>query len=259
MGTHSTVVEVIKMMLPGRQFVPMASQRISLAGRTPVVPPDYREIILETRKLRRPMPAAIPRLPYFDKINKAQYKYIARDMFLWIFEPGTVQHGIIQKLGHCPLNKTKYEKFSKKLRGQLPRTVLDSFYHRKRESNWSYTFTLPLNDLADHADENKYVFRLAHLLIGAKHPMLMPSLPMQYRTDTVMALIRGIRKDEAFDRMPILADALQDAGFEEGEFLGRLRDPNWSFSLGDWIFRTTGTLEYHNDSDGSNPCAEILP
>jgi hypothetical protein len=44
-------------------------------------------------------------------------------------------------------------------------------------------------------------------------------------TSTVVALAQGIYTDRAFDRMPILADALQDAGCENAAILDHCRDP----------------------------------
>jgi hypothetical protein len=43
-------------------------------------------------------------------------------------------------------------------------------------------------------------------------------------TPTVLALAEGIYSDRAFDRLPILADALQDAGCEHADLLAHLRD-----------------------------------
>ena len=45
-------------------------------------------------------------------------------------------------------------------------------------------------------------------------------------TSTVVALARGIYDEKAFDRMPILADALMDAGCENEEVLDHCRGPN---------------------------------
>jgi hypothetical protein len=39
----------------------------------------------------------------------------------------------------------------------------------------------------------------------------------------VVALARGIYADRAFDRLPILADALQDAGCENTDLLAHCR------------------------------------
>jgi hypothetical protein len=41
----------------------------------------------------------------------------------------------------------------------------------------------------------------------------------------VLALARGIQRDQAFDRMPILADALQDAGCDDEAVLAHCREP----------------------------------
>ena len=44
-------------------------------------------------------------------------------------------------------------------------------------------------------------------------------------TSTAVALARGIYDDRAFDRLPILADALQDAGCENADVLDHCRGP----------------------------------
>ena len=44
-----------------------------------------------------------------------------------------------------------------------------------------------------------------------------------WRTSTALAIAEGIYDDRAFDRLPILADALQDAGCENGDILNHLR------------------------------------
>jgi hypothetical protein len=45
----------------------------------------------------------------------------------------------------------------------------------------------------------------------------------EWRTETVVALARGIYAERAFDRMPVLADALQDAGCEDKAILTHCR------------------------------------
>jgi hypothetical protein len=52
-----------------------------------------------------------------------------------------------------------------------------------------------------------------------------PPVRGEWRTSTVAALARGIWADHATDRLPILADALQDAGCESPGLLGHLRGP----------------------------------
>ena len=46
---------------------------------------------------------------------------------------------------------------------------------------------------------------------------------MSHLTPTVVALMDGIDQDKAYDRLPVLADALEDAGFTDEEVLGALR------------------------------------
>jgi hypothetical protein len=42
---------------------------------------------------------------------------------------------------------------------------------------------------------------------------------------TVVTLAKAIYDEDAFDRLPILADALEDAGCDEAELLRHLRGP----------------------------------
>jgi hypothetical protein len=42
---------------------------------------------------------------------------------------------------------------------------------------------------------------------------------------TVVKLSRGVYDEEDFDRLPVLADALEDAGCQDAEILGHLRGP----------------------------------
>ncbi len=55
-----------------------------------------------------------------------------------------------------------------------------------------------------------------------------------WSTSTVMQLARGIYNDLAFERMPILADALQDAGCDNDDILNHFRDPNATHVRGCW-------------------------
>ncbi len=54
-------------------------------------------------------------------------------------------------------------------------------------------------------------------------------------TSTVLTLAEGIYKEEAFDRMPILADALQDAGCGDEELLSHCRDTAVMHVRGCWV------------------------
>ena len=58
----------------------------------------------------------------------------------------------------------------------------------------------------------------------------------RWNDGVVAKLARGVYEGWAFDRFPILADALEDAGCDDAELLGHLRGPSphvrWCFALG---------------------------
>jgi hypothetical protein len=47
----------------------------------------------------------------------------------------------------------------------------------------------------------------------------------EWRTEAVVGLARGIVEDRAYERMPILADALEEAGCDSMSVLSHCRDP----------------------------------
>jgi hypothetical protein len=60
------------------------------------------------------------------------------------------------------------------------------------------------------------------------------SFEHRWRTEAVVGLARGIRADQAFDRMPILADALEEAGCDERAILDHCRACQWHV-MGCWV------------------------
>jgi hypothetical protein len=56
-----------------------------------------------------------------------------------------------------------------------------------------------------------------------------------WRTSDVMLLANGIYAERAFDRMPILADALQDAGCTSDDILSHCRDTKLAHVRGCWV------------------------
>ena len=55
------------------------------------------------------------------------------------------------------------------------------------------------------------------------NPFRPVSFDPSWGTSSVLALAQGIYVDRAFDRLPILADALEDAGCDHPDLLGHLR------------------------------------
>jgi hypothetical protein len=66
------------------------------------------------------------------------------------------------------------------------------------------------------------------------NPFRTVSFSAEWRTSDVLLLAQGIYAERAFDRMPILADALQDAGCDNTDLLGHLRDANATHVRGCW-------------------------
>jgi hypothetical protein len=68
-----------------------------------------------------------------------------------------------------------------------------------------------------------------------RKPQLEPIFRPEWRTDTVLALTRGMYESREFSAMPILADALQDAGCEQPDILNHCRDLNATHVRGCWV------------------------
>jgi hypothetical protein len=66
------------------------------------------------------------------------------------------------------------------------------------------------------------------------NPFRSVSFDPSWRTSDVLLLAQGIYAERAFDRMPILADALQDAGCDSADILGHLRDSQAIHVRGCW-------------------------
>ncbi len=64
---------------------------------------------------------------------------------------------------------------------------------------------------------------LVHEIFG--NPFHTVAFRRHWRTDTVLALARGMYESRDYSAMPVLADALQDAGCEDDEVLSHCREP----------------------------------
>jgi hypothetical protein len=74
---------------------------------------------------------------------------------------------------------------------------------------------------------------LIHDIFG--HPYYPVALSPSWRTDTTLSLARQMYDSRDFGAMPILADALQDAGCEEAAILEHCRDANQPHVRGCWV------------------------
>jgi hypothetical protein len=66
-------------------------------------------------------------------------------------------------------------------------------------------------------------------------PFRPVALAPDWLTSDVRTLARGIHDERAFDRLPILADALQDAGCNSADLLDHCRDINQVHARGCWV------------------------
>jgi hypothetical protein len=79
-------------------------------------------------------------------------------------------------------------------------------------------------------------YEQAYLLrdvFGGKKPAV--KLDPAWLTSTVIALAKGIYEERAFDRMPILADALQDADCDNKRILNHCRNAKQVHVRGCWV------------------------
>ncbi len=83
------------------------------------------------------------------------------------------------------------------------------------------------------ASEGEFQSQLIRDIFG--NPFRPVTVDPPCLTSTVTALAEGIYQDRAFDRMPILADALQDAGSENSDILNHCRDANGVHVRGCWV------------------------
>ena len=67
------------------------------------------------------------------------------------------------------------------------------------------------------------------------NPLRPVAFDRVWRTSTAMALAKGMYDSRNFGAMPILADALQDAGCEQEDVLNHCRDEKQTHVRGCWV------------------------
>jgi hypothetical protein len=90
-----------------------------------------------------------------------------------------------------------------------------------------------LSSSDDIPGEWKHQSDLVRCIFG--NPYRLGICSAEWRTDTVLALARQMYDSREFGAMPILADALQDAGCENAVILGHCRDTNCVHVRGCWV------------------------
>ena len=98
---------------------------------------------------------------------------------------------------------------------------------------WTYEFDCAVNAVADCAvasehEEIEYAVQTQLLKDIFGNPFRLVALDpawLAWNDGTVPNMAQAIYDEWAFDRLPLLADALEDAGCAEAEILGHCRGP----------------------------------
>lgn len=91
----------------------------------------------------------------------------------------------------------------------------------------------PLGGRMKPAAAETYLCDLLRCVFG--NPFRSVAVEREWRTSTVTDLAHGIYEDRAFDRLPILADALQDTGCDNDDILSHCRDTSLTHVRGCWV------------------------
>jgi hypothetical protein len=113
--------------------------------------------------------------------------------------------------------------------GRLPRgQVLSNaptvvFFAANAAQAAAHTVESPFGWLRGGPEATDFQAHLLRELFG--NPFRPPAFELRWRTSDVRDLTRAIYEDKAFERLPILGDALMDAGCEDENIIGHCRGP----------------------------------
>src|SRR5207244_889434 len=100
--------------------------------------------------------------------------------------------------------------------------AVDAFAHRAVDLKVAFANTHGMARLeAAFAEESRRQIALCRCIFG--NPFRPVTVNPEWLTSTVIELARGIYDERAFDRLPILGDALQDAGCDNEDVLNHCR------------------------------------
>ncbi|HEY3966677.1 MAG TPA: hypothetical protein VGM05_19095 [Planctomycetaceae bacterium] len=105
-----------------------------------------------------------------------------------------------------------------------PYIVALMLYRELVSSSTAHHATFAARGLADYVGERREQSRLIRCIFGPL-PFRTISLAPALRTATVVSLAQTIYNDNAFERLPILADALEATGCGDADILDHCRQP----------------------------------
>jgi hypothetical protein len=114
-----------------------------------------------------------------------------------------------------------------------------------RPGNWRFAHILWPTDLNPVVKELRKLVAFYHydpisypldvILEVVGNPFRSVAFSPEWRTDTAVSLARQMYESREFSAMPILADALQDAGCDNDDILSHCRDANATHVRGCWV------------------------
>ncbi len=113
----------------------------------------------------------------------------------------------------------------------------DAFIAAERGASYTasavHSATKPLRRYQARRDEQAIQAALLRDIFG--NPFRPVTFSPEWRTDTALALARQMYESREFSAMPILADAIQDAGCDSDDILAHCRDASATHVRGCWV------------------------
>lgn len=178
--------------------------------------------------------------PFSKHIVPGQMRLVIRHIYRFI-RPADRYTPVMEALPYVDLNQRALRRLTRIGAPVMMNELFYSFYSQTRQPQWWHQLRQLKLDLAAPDSTELYSQFVAAAFFDA-----IPKgegFDKNWRTATVVQMVESIWKDEAFDQMPILADALQDAGCDNEELLAHLRDVKAEHTLGSWVFRCMGKLK----------------
>ncbi|MDY3562142.1 hypothetical protein R5W23_003588 [Gemmata sp. JC673] len=108
--------------------------------------------------------------------------------------------------------------------------------------NGAFGVSVDVPSAALHRKSGEWDYDAMKLAVLARLRDVVGPLPFRrvafsrsWRTDTAVALAQQMYESRDFGAMPILADALQDAGCDSADVLDHCRDPEGTHARGCWV------------------------
>jgi hypothetical protein len=118
-----------------------------------------------------------------------------------------------------PLHRAGMTALEGRLTDTISELLLALHVYQQRPNKWQAKIDVGLADVLREVVGN---------------PFRPVSFPPNWRSETAVALATGIYAERAFDRLPILADALEDAGCDNADVLSHCRGPG-PHARGCWV------------------------